>query len=395
MEIQTLLLSQTGEPSEIERHLLNEHLAACADCRELKDALSFSDRELRAIYHAVQVPAGFAARTLAALPVSTAKPENTVPHEAGMRVFASSAPSAWNRKAWLAAAAAIALIVGLAIVVGKVGSPAGTASATVAHGSLTDSDGRQIGKLEAGRTYTAKEDTILRVGDHAQLKALEGANFQIELAKSGQTQLKLQSGDMYAAQPEQPGQPDQTDQNPLVISCTTFQTELHAGDFFVGEEPAAEGSRGVVIVFRGHAHVIPLSENGEASLRLDEGEIYVTVGRNSQSHQMKIAIADARAGRVWQDVNALRKEYQTRVLGYQQELKSLKEQLAQTKENQQALELRERCDRVVTYLDAHQRKLETLSQGTSRGVVGPDKNEIPYEQIERGLNGHSDPSTWL
>jgi len=364
LEIHVKLLAGVAATSA-EQALLATHLASCESCRTLHPQVAETHSAIQNAYADSKVSAGFAQRTLARL-ARTAEPVGSQP---GLKVYSAHPP----RRYWKAglAAAIVAAILTIPIVRMALHSSS-------IKGQVVDENGQDASEIRPGVRYTVKQDAVFPLGAHTRVKAQAGTQFQLATADAGAA-LNLKNGELYAGTKD--------NREPLKISCSAFETNLQAGDFYVAGQESGE-PRGVIIVFRGFAQVTA-NDKESLPLPLVEGQIFVTSGRGDTAYRDTLNIDDMRT--VKQKSNANRagqvEDYQQRVDGYRQEMKDLKDQLAQAGESQRAVELRERLQRVKGYLDAHQRKLNSLEDD----FILP----FPFDEIDRGLNGHSDPSTWM
>ena len=398
LEIKVRQLS--GEPvDEREQALLHTHLAACPACASAQNLITETDAVLKQTYGSAKVRTGFSARVLSALPASFEVPNTAekvtekeharvresamtpVGQNSGLRVYSNATGNSQSvSRSWFKYGLAATVLIGvLGLVLARV-SKQGPGS--IKRGLLAGADGQAVSEMQPGHLYTAKEETVLDLGAQARVKAEAGA--EIEITGSIKPEVRLRTGDLYAATTD--------DDKPLRVSCSNFDTDLHTGDFFIAEERgAANETHGVVIVFSGHARVTPKEME---EMPLTAGQVFYSVGDDVLALSERRDLTDlSRDGQMPailpnKDVSLLRQEYKTQVEGYQKELKQLREELTRVKEEMQVAELRERSQRVVEYLDAHRRRLKSLSD------VAPTP-QFPLEQIERGLKGHLDPATWL
>lgn len=376
LERQARLLA--GEPvSAEEQAQLAAHLAACAACRQLKTELSETDAQLRSALAAARAQPGFVARVMAALPA--ALPPHARPAQPDApRVFVPARRRSWARPAAGIAAAVAAGVLLWAAATGKFSSfgPERTAL-KVTRGCVLSPSGQAVRELKLGEKYTVQETTVFPLAQAGVLKVQPGAEFQLQPAGGGGApHVQLKSGDLYVR--------GQDDQEPVRVAASSFEAVLHKGDFFVAEE-TADAPAGVVIVFAGHAQVSYEQED----LPLRAGQVFLSIGRGEWMAAQTLELSDAAdklvdSPPVRENLVSLRREYEARVQGYQQELKVLERQAGEEQDAQQRAELRERYQRVLAYRDAHQRRLEALFQAT------------PFEAIRRGLEGHTDdPAQWM
>ncbi len=371
------LSGETVDASE--RQEFEAHLAACSVCRAMQQSLIKTDESLRMAFSQTRASSGFAARTLAALPtmaeVASAPVTNTP------RVFsAGPARRSWGAGLSVAAALVAAVLVAVTAISWKRGTPHSKNNLSVRRGKIMDSNGQVVTQLKPGTLYRVVEaDSVVPLNDANLLNIKENAEFQINVAAdTGEQSLKLQSGDLFAWGKEE------NDQKPLKVSCSTFDTLLNAGDFFVAEDGADDAGT-VVIVFKGQAQV----KRDNQTLPLRAGQVFFMLGSDDMAFAQTLELTDA-VGRLRddpgvrrQDLVELRNLYEKQINGYKKELVEL-ESLLKTEKNEHKLaELRKRQQLVVSYRDEHQRKLKTLFR------------EFPYEELQRGLHGHSDPATWL
>lgn len=383
LERQALLLA--GEPVSAEEEAqLTAHLAACEACRRLQTEMAEADKLLRGALAEARVGSGFVARTMAVLP---AAPENLAEvtqakpvAPAGPRVFLASQNRRWM---WLragmgAAVAAAGVLLVWAAATGKFSSTEGNSAALIVKkGRVLSASGQPVRELRLGEVYRVAETTVLPLAKAGTLKVQPGAEFRLQSSGgSAGPALRLKSGDVYVR-----GKDDQT---PIRIAVTNFEAALHKGDFFVAED-AADAPTGVVIVFSGRAQVAFEKE----TMPLQAGQVFLSVGDGDwavrQTLELSEAVEHLAEGPVArQDPVWLRREYEERVRGYQQELKVLEQQVGKEQDARRQAELRERYQRVLTYREAHQRRLDAMLQAS------------PFEAIRRGLQGHTDdPAQWM
>jgi hypothetical protein len=371
--IQLRLLENDAVSSD-ERATLERHAAGCAQCRALFSSMQSSDSTLRGAFQSARVSDGFAARVMLALPAAPAASASGARRatETSPRVFTTARPSIFT-PARIAAALVLAAI-GIATAIVFVAQEPALAAA-VKKGTISDANGKTVSALQVNKPYVAKETAVLALAESVLVKVQQGAEFQLEQAD--QPHLKLRSGDVYASTGRSTG--------PVMVACTYFDTELHGGDFFVAQEnsPAA---RGIVIVFSGNARVqMPQKE----AVPVGAGEVFFSIGAEG----MPMAAADLPRKRQQAAVSEKdpqsRELYASKVTSYSQELADLKKALASApQESRQYADLSDRCRRVSEYLDAHQRKLKSLTPDNSL-------QQIPFEQIERGINGRTESASWL
>jgi len=369
-----LLLGESVAPEECQA--AEQHARSCTTCQQAKAALADANTSLKEAFGTELASSSFIARTMASLP---AAPEPSTVTADTPRVFrAPPARSPWNVAA-VAAAVAIALLAGIAAlaILRKPADTSGTKVLAVARGQLLDSSGAAVRELKAGTVYKVADDAVVPVSEHGTVKLKSGAEFQVVLANN-EPELQLEQGDLYAW-----GR-DGAQRKPINVTCSSFQTTLHSGDFFVAESRADQTS-GIVIVFNGDAKV----KRDAGELRLTAGQVFFVVEADGTAfaHTLELNEAVARL----QDeppaqrpnLLAMRRDYQKQIKGYQQELSRLERLLKTEQDARKLAELQERQQLVSTYLDAHQRKLKTLWR------------DFPHDEIERGLHGHSDPATWM
>jgi hypothetical protein len=155
-------------------------------------------------------------------------------------------------------------------------------------------------------------------------------------------------------------------------------------------QEAAGVSYGIVIAFEGDALVTPQQK---PSVPVGAGQVFVSVDAEGlsffdtfdlkllQGMEDQLGVAPQSAG--------LRTEYRTRVEGYQKDKAALQKELAGAPPGSPLHgDLDDRYRRVTQYLEAHQRRLESMTQTKTN-------EQIPFEEIKRGVNGHTDPKTWL
>ena len=370
---------------------LREHRESCAVCRELLGAMDFSDQALRG--HRSQPSAGFAARTLAALPatIESAPDAETAP---ALRVFSGGAPigarAKWSARKWtrwVGIAAALALLAGAGIWMAMAFARPAQAL-TIQSGSLEDSHGRTVKTIPLNTAVTARDNTVLR-GKHNELMNIrKGAQFMVSAGENQEPELQLASGDVYAAAVA----------DSLRFECPHFQAELDTGDCFVAHEASAV-PRSVMILFEGSARVTAHRHDAAA---LRSGQVFVCVGDVDEAYTDTLNLNDvvkaleqpapgplpARA----RDPAAVKRQYEKLVQDYRTELADIDRRAAAggNENASDAAELRERSVRVTRYLQAHEARLRAMTGGG-----GIDRSRIPVEEIKRGLDGRTDPSTWL
>jgi len=361
---------------DAERLSAENHISGCADCQTNLEAIREADALLKEGYASAAVAPEFASRVMAMLPRS---PKVAETGAAQAKVFSVVAP----RRSWalrtLAVASLIALIAGMAVL-SQAPKKVWVVKNGIAFkgGEVVDASGAPARELKPGVVYTVKTDTVVPLTEHGTLKIKEGTEFQVELSAGNEPQLRLAGGDLYAW-----GR-DGSEQKPLRVSCSSFETTLQAGDFYVAED-SAEQTSSVVIVFRGNAQVT----RGAGVLPLREGQVFFVLEGENEAFAHTIELNDALLRlrddppAAQADMASMRRVYQKQINGYQKELARLESLLKAEKDAQLVADLQERQQLVHTYLDAHQRKLKTLWR------------EFPYEEIERGLHGHSDPATWM
>ena len=378
-ELQTRVLAG-DDIDAAERGELEKHLASCPACLALQNSLSQNDQRLRGAYAGSRASSSFAARTMAALP---AAPEAlpATPISSAPRVFAAGQA----RRSWAARLSVAAALVAAVLVAWVAASWKGTSHSTkntalsVRRGVIVAPDGKSVTQLKPGTVYKVQSDSVLPLTDASLLNVKEGTAFEVQVAEeTGETSLKLQAGDLFAW-----GKAE-NDAKPLKVSCSSIDTLLHSGDFYVAEDGADEAGT-VVIVFKGQAQVV----RDNQTLPLRAGQIFYILGNEDMAFAQTLELSDA-FGRLKddpgvrrQDLADLRKLYEKQIKGYQKELVELDRLLKTEKNAQKLAELRKRQQLVVSYCDEHQRKLKTLFR------------EFPYEELERGLHGHTDPTTWL
>jgi len=296
----------------------------------------------------------------------------------GLLVIARPEPRRW---AWgLAAAAAIvAITVGVGIAGGyfqKDSTPVASSSAPkIERGALADGQGKAVKRLDPGTRYTARERTVVAIRKDTLLRFEAGTAF--EVGGEDQPGVKLAVGDMYASTP------DST--TPLRVSLKNFDTDLHGGEYFVAQEESL-GTQGVVIVFSGTAHV---RVNRDLLLPLNAGQIYYNVEQDGTSSDDTLRADQIVAPKPGLPVESeMKKLYADRVKGFEAELDQIQKKLAgQDEGSMQRVELQERARRVEEYLQQHRERLQAMG-----GV--DQRRSVPYEQIQRGLRGRTDPATW-
>jgi hypothetical protein len=373
MELHTRAL--VGEAVDAsERHELELHVVGCAECRKIQEELQQADTQLRTALSSNQVSSTFAQRTLAALP---AAPETIASTPEMPRVFAATpARRSWASRLSIAAAlvAGVLVVWAASSLISKRPGNETRAPMSVVRGKLLDANGNAVTQLKQGAVYTVQADSVVPLSDANIVNLKEGAEFQVQ----GDNALKLTAGDLFAY-----GRPE-SDQKPLRVSCSTFDTLLHAGDFYVAED-GAQDSSSVVIVFNGQAQITRDNE----TLPLRAGQVFYVLAAEDMVFAQTIELSDAVArlhndpGVQRKDLADLRDLYEKQIRGYQKELVELDKQLKSEQNAQKLAELRKRQQLVLNYRDEHQRKLKSFWR------------EFPYEELKRGLNNRTEPSTWL
>ena len=375
LELQTLLLLNELV-SAPDREFLSSHVSQCSSCREMTVGMTAASQALQTSYSSITVSTGFSARTMAALAAAPAQPVLAKTNSARPQVFAA-APQR-RSLSWALMGAAAVLAFGAMVVLfsaPKINTSGQANSVVVRKGKLLDADGNSVSSLTAGAVYRVVEDAVVPLNEHSTIKVQKGAQFALQSTDS-EPELKLQAGDLYAWGRE----------NGKVtrIQCSDFRTLLRNGDFFVAHE-TGEQTAGIVIVFNGNAEITDQDE----TMALRAGQVFVRMGTDDLAVSQVLEMSDAvvriveNNSPVIPDMAAMRHEYETRVQGYRRELETLKTRVQTEQDALRLAELRERQQRVTAYYEAHKRRLESL------------KHERPFESIRRGLNGHSDPSTWL
>ncbi len=372
MELHTRAL--VGEAVDAsERHELELHLVGCAECRKFQEELLQADTQLRSALSSIQVSSTFAQRTLAALPSAPELP--AIPEMP--RVFAATpARRSWASRLSIAAAlvAGVLVVWAASSLISKRPGNGTRAPMSVVRGKLLDANGNAVTQLKQGAVYTVQADSVVPLSDANIVNLKEGAEFQVQ----GDNALKLTAGDLFAY-----GRPE-SDQKPLRVSCSTFDTLLHAGDFYVAED-GAQDSSSVVIVFNGQAQITRDNE----TLPLRAGQVFYVLAAEDMVFAQTIELSDAVVrlhndpGVQRKDLADLRDLYEKQIRGYQKELVELDKQLKSEQNPQKLAELRKRQQLVLNYRDEHQRKLKSFWR------------EFPYEELKRGLNNRTEPSTWL
>jgi anti-sigma factor RsiW len=367
-----------GEMLDSREHAeLKAHLSNCIACRSESAEIEKMHNLIASAMSATKLSQNFAAKTMAALPL---QPVETAEAPA-LRVFAPPSSRRWP---WaisgLAAAVVVSVLVAWLAFTWQTHLPTNVSELlTAKRATLIDSDGRAVRNVKPGLVYKVKEDTVLPLQGNGLVKLQQGAEFSVSAdPASAAPALMLQTGDLYAH--------GGNGEKPIHVNCNTFETLLHAGDFFVSDQAGENTSGGVVIVFNGHAQI--KRENEAMPLR--SGQIFLSVGnRDTQLVQIlemteaMTRIAEAPQIGDLPDAATLRKEYENRVRGYHRELETLKTLAQRENDEHQQAELKERYQRMSAYYEAHRRKLETLN------------HEMPLDIIKRGLNGRTDSSSWM
>ena len=280
---------------------------------------------------------------------------------------------------WTAAVAGVALCAGISWGLWHY-SVVHAPVAKTGRGQLVGSNGRPATALASGEFYSARIETVVSLDKETRIKAVTGAQFSLTRVEDGTPAVDLAQGGMYASADGSAG--------PLRISTRRFDTELHAGQVLVAQE--ANDDAGYVIVLEGQAQV--RTDSAAAPLPLRAGQVFVSSGSGESVFIGTLAVDDlprlAQDQRAFPESSDMRQRYEQTVKDYRQELLSLETQLATLPETTPGDEMRERHQRVATYLQAHEEKLEAL-RGTQR------LQQVPFEEIERGLLGFSDPANWL
>ena len=377
MQLQTRSL--VGEMvNSAELRELESHLAACPACQTLQNELVRADASLRSGISASRASASFKERTLAALPAQpiAANPETP-------RVFsASPARRSWAARLSIAAAlvAGILVVWAAASLTGRKSGPSELHSPMTVHrGVIHDGNGNVITHLKAGTVYTVQADSVIPINDASIVNMKEGSEFEVDVAAdTGEHSVKLKAGDLFAY-----GRAE-SDKNPLRVSCSTFDTLLHAGDFYVSDD-GNQDTGSVVIVFSGQAQITRDNE----TLPLRAGQVFYVLAAEDMVFAQTLELSDAMVklhddpGVQRKDLAELRDLYEKQIRGYQKELVELDRQLKSEQNPQKLIELRKRQQLVLSYRDEHQRKLKSFWR------------EFPYEELKRGLNNRTEPSTWL
>jgi hypothetical protein len=378
-----------GEPlSAEEQEQLAAHLAACQTCRQVKAELAAADALLHAALSQARANGGFVGRVMAALPaapeslpqVPYAKPAGT----SGPQVFV--APRSWRslgRRVGIAAAAlAAGVLLVWAVASGKF-SPFGKdgTALVIKRGRVLGENGQVVRELRLGEVYKVQETTLFPLAKAGLLKVQPGAEFRLEPATRGSSpNVRLNSGDLYVR--------GKDDQKPVRVVVSSFEAVLQRGDFFVAED-SGETPADVVIVFAGRAEVAFEQE----TMPLQAGQLFLSVGSGEDTVAQTLELRDAvdqiqlmdipPVGQ-GQDLASLRREYETRVREYRRELKVLEQQAGKEQDAQRQAELHKRYQLVLSYCDAHQRRLDAMRRAS------------PYDVIRRGLEGHTDdPAEWM
>jgi regulator of replication initiation timing len=371
----THALQLSGEELEAgQAQRAEEHFALCASCREAAALNAQALGLARGAFSAVRVSVQFTAKTMAALP-------QTATASTQVRVFGSTPvrSSSWRPVAVAASLALIAVGGVLAMTILK--SPPVVAVST--RGTLVDSAGRDVKSIQTGLLCSARENTLLRVENEGTLNVLKGTRFEFRREKNnGAVEMELHNGEVYAQASGSDG---------VHVACANFQTEVPEGDCFVTQE-TDNVTRGVVIVFTGRANVTP---NLQAALPLKSGQVFFSVGEGPSAFMDTLELGDipklvgTNANEANVDAKTLRKQYSERVEGYRRELAELKKlDEAKKADDPQKPELSMRLERISGYLRAHELRLKSLAQAETPG------HGIPLNEIERGINGHTDPQTW-
>ncbi|HYF52311.1 MAG TPA: hypothetical protein VEJ63_23085 [Planctomycetota bacterium] len=341
----------------------------CPRCQSIL-ALSAEFESAVASELSARNPSAFSAAVLARLPKASAPAAAK-----GFVVVAAPTPRRWT---WGLAAAVVLLalsaVIGFASGIFQKQVPASAFAPNVARGRLTDAQGKSAQKLETGTRYTAREQSVVALNDATLLKLETGTKF--EVSSDENPGVRLAAGDMYASTAA-----------PLRVSLRNFETDLHGGEYFVAQEDAL-GMQGVVIVFSGQAHV-RVNRNADLLLPLNPGQVYYSVEENGEMFADTVAASEVKPPK---DLVAAtddeKRLYADRVKGFEAELAEVRTQLARLPESaQQRSELQKRAGLIEKYLHDHRQRLEAMG-----GVDHPRK--LPYEQIQRGLMGRTDPATW-
>jgi hypothetical protein len=373
------------------RQLLNEavdaaecsfsasHLAQCAACRALFSELSSTHQVLNAQAMAGAASPGFAARTMARITVARA-PEK--PNIQAPKVWVAPRTGVRFRK--VALIAAMVMLAVAAVIAGVWVSRKSGPGLSIKRGEIVDAAGNVEGKLQPGHDYIVRQQTVLDLSDAVHVKAEAGAQFRLRDNGTALPDIELRSGDLYARADDAAA--------PLELSCKFFDASVNSGDVFVAHEDA-EVSRGIVIVFAGSAQV---TSRNQTTVQLDEGHVFYSVGSESWSSADRIELRDV--PRLQQKYAAdsqpaaqpaeLRAQYAEKVAGYRSEMDNMRRKLASlTPASPEHSEVAERLQRVEKYLQVHQQRLQAL---TSAGEIAP-----PFDQIQRGIDGHANAKDWL
>ena len=369
----------SGETLDVsESALIQEHARSCDACREHIQILNASDRALRGAIKTAAPSSGFVARTMAALPASAASAAPAT----HIRVFGSTEKPARQTAFWKRAAiAAVVLLmagVGATLAFKTLGRTPGL---SIQHGAIVDAQGRALNSVPLNTVCTAQEDTLIR-GHHAEMiNVRKGARFTVRDTNERSPELQLASGDVYAVAAAG---------EPVRLQCPHFDAEMSSGDCFVAHQ-TGELPQSVMIVFEGSAKVTAPRHD---AMPLHSGQVFVCVGAaNSEDtfaetlelNGIAAAPDPAPVAADGKDPATVRKHYEKVVSDYRTELATLNRRIAGGEDN---AELRERSARVNKYLEAHEARLRAMTE------LGPPVR-IPLDFIKRGINGHTDPRTWM
>jgi hypothetical protein len=368
----TYALRLSGEELTAEQaQSADQHIAGCESCRKAAEQTAQITQWTCTAFVSVKVSSGFAARTMAALPASTTPsiPQNQP------RVYGNPAPVRFPWRAAAIAASVAVLVAGGLIVLRRTSFTVVVARTQT--GALVDSRGNAIHEIKSGQVYSARQNSVVNVEGAGTLNVMKGTQFQFRPDQSKGPQMELQSGDVYA---------NATGNDGVRVACVNFQTEVPEGDCFVTQEVDSI-PRGVVILFNGRAKVTP---NLQDSLALSPGQVFFSIGEGVDAFTDTLQIVDVPKLSVAEktesktDKTALRNTYAERVAGYKQELAELKKREAEkTAGDPEKTELATRAERISSYLRVHELRLKSLA-----------KADIPLGEIQRGIDGHTDPQTW-
>ncbi|MFH0937776.1 MAG: hypothetical protein V1899_00595 [Planctomycetota bacterium] len=366
-----------------EKAALDKHLADCATCRVRQNELIQINHALRSAFQAAQTGPDFVAQTMARLPAAPAAmtPTPRVSSVPSMLIFTAQPRRHWILTKSRLVATFVISLVGATIAVLLLTQEHALA-VPVMKGVVTDNCGRPVKTLITGQDYRIQETTVLALNRTAHIKAQPGAEFQLKTAADKKTaSFTLNTGDLYASV--------ESESAPLRMECAKFDAELYGGDFYVAQDTSKTNKMcNIAIVFNGLARVMSPQQSPVA---VRAGQVFVSVsseGRTfSDTFDFKLVLQNEHE--TIQQSAGMRDDYRVCVEGYRSDAATLRKKLAVAPLGSPLHDdLSDRHRRVTQYLEAHQRRLESMSRKEAN-------EQIPLEEIKRGVNGHTDPKMWL